>query len=140
MPHLLQVVSCGARVLARLMAYGAAARFQAAAEAAVRAVAGSEAQPSTGELQGLVGQAAAALASLAAALGACRPGGGGSSDRTPAVVGAFAPDGELLAAACNAGWARVCVLLCLATKGAFPKQAQCWAYSVLSRCSMIIGP
>ena len=81
----------GTRVLARLTAYGAAARFQAAAEAAVRAAAGGEASVSTAELQSLLGQAAAALTSLASALAACRPAS--SSDALPATVGAFGRDG-----------------------------------------------
>lgn len=81
-------------MLARLTAYGAAARFQASAEAAVRAVAGSESSLSTAELQALVSHASGALCSLASALAACRPGGGGSSDRAPPVIGAFAAEGE----------------------------------------------
>ena len=85
-----QVASCGARIMARLQVYEAAARFQVSAEEAVRAQADESEMPLR-MVHLLLSQAGASLAGLANALLGCpaRP----LSPQLP-VITAFQPEGE----------------------------------------------
>lgn len=85
----MQVATRGARILARLQLYEAAARFQVAAEDAVR----GHLDGSTPELRQVhmaCSQAGTALAGLAHALLACPAN---SSAPKPPVLDAFSPSG-----------------------------------------------